>query len=480
MHSNAANKQRFSYAARFGRGGSLARHMVKLLMATLMIFGMAAQVQAEGSVNPTTEKTGYWALYGTAGANSTSTATEVCLAWGRHLLGSTLVFYEFLSTEQNADYYASLGMLNCIFRVTTTNVIASNGSIIPVTRRFCPANSTEVIRGSCTCNTNFKPDPTVTSCIPVVQYTIALHDLNVGGELATLASRAAYAQVMEGAAAKSGIAVTLTTSAPPEAGTLTFSPPSGVTGGPNNRFDFLVTAPSVGGTHTVTATCDGGKCSNQATGTVVVTACPVPALTAPPFTEVCAQVLESINSTQAQKDAACGALTPALKTGMSCLRDKLTAMTPAIPMRVTSDIRSIAYQAHLRQVWDRMEDVVDWMVKNPTIQTACAARRAEIAAEKGCDNAGGCTSCYAESAAQRSHCLVVRPANPSPNDALHTQGNAFDVSQGGTINPLLAALAARDPPQNIQQFLNAPTNCNLNWGGSFDDPDPVHFHVPVP
>jgi hypothetical protein len=35
---------------------------------------------------------------------------------------------------------------------------------------------------------------------------------------------------------------------------------------------------------------------------------------------------------------------------------------------------------------------------------------------------------------------------------------------------------ARTPPQAITQFLNAPPNCNLNWGGAFDDD--VHFYVP--
>jgi hypothetical protein len=169
-------------------------------------------------------------------------------------------------------------------------------------------------------------------------------------------------------------------------------------------------------------------------------------------------------------------LTDKLKTGMACFRDKLSGLSPAIPLKITSDIRDIAYQAHLRQVWDRMEDVVRWMRRNPTIQAACAARRAEIAAEKGCDNAGVCTSCSAASAAQRSHCLAGRPANPSPNDAKHTQGNAFDVSQTSTIDPLQAVLGGRTPPQNIPQFLNAPTNCNLSWGGTFNDP--VHFYVP--
>ena len=192
--------------------------------------------------------------------------------------------------------------------------------------------------------------------------------------------------------------------------------------------------------------------------------------------DACATALENLSSTQAQKDAACRALTPALVAGRNCLSTKLSQLSPAIPLAVSSDIRSVAYQAHLRQVWDRMEDVVRWMARNPTIQTACAARRAEIAAEKGCNNADGCTSCYAASATQRSHCLVYRPANPSPSDAKHTEGKAFDVSRTRTIDPLTAALAGRNPPQNIQQFLNAPTNCNLSWGGAFNDD--VHFYVP--
>jgi hypothetical protein len=194
--------------------------------------------------------------------------------------------------------------------------------------------------------------------------------------------------------------------------------------------------------------------------------------------------LENINSTQAQKDAACGALTPALLAGKACLMDKLSALSPAVPLKVTSDIRSVAYQAHLREVWDKMERVVDWMDKHLTIQSACAARRAEFAAEKGCDKAGPCKSepnevCYPESSTQRSHCIVGRPANPSPNDAQHTQGKAFDVGKTSTIDPLLAVLGGRTPPETISQFLNAPTNCNLSWGGTFiDNYDPVHFYVP--
>jgi hypothetical protein len=227
--------------------------------------------------------------------------------------------------------------------------------------------------------------------------------------------------------------------------------------------------------------CDSGY-QFDATGTSCVDACPsVPALTPLPKDDACANVLENIHSTQAQKDAACGALTDKLKTGMACFRDKLSRTNDIvtgnpIPFVVTSDIRDIAYQAHLREVWDKMQLLVKLMKDDPAMQTACAARRAEIAAEKGCDNAGVCKSCYSESATQRSHCLKGMPADPNPNDAQHTQGNAFDVSATYTIAPLRVALGALRPPQNIPLFLDAPTNCGLIWGGMFiTNKDPVHF-----
>ena len=354
----------------------------------------------------------------------------------------------------------------------------------------CPPNTT-TIAPPCICKAGYEPDAAKTSCVLSEQYTIALHGLG-GKDMVPKETRSAYAMVTKSnGSAKSGAQVFLAYDFSPEddgynhavgqhtaphRGSL--STTSGTTGD-DGRLNFVFSAPDAGGIHYFAAGCT--NCTNTASGTIKVPGCPVPALTAPPFNDACATVLENISSIQAQKDAACGALTEALKTGMACLRDKLSrtndldTYTP-IPLKITSDIRSVAYQAHLRQVWDRMEEVVDWMARNPTIQTACAARRAEIAAEKGCNNAGRCTSCYAESATQRSHCLAYRPANPSPSDAKHTQGKAFDVSRTRTINPLRAVLDARTPPQKIPQLLNAPTNCNLNWGGSFNDL--VHFYVP--
>ncbi len=60
MHSNAANTEAFSYAAIFWRGGSFARSMVKILMASLMMFGVVTQARAVvESVSPVT----LWCAY---------------------------------------------------------------------------------------------------------------------------------------------------------------------------------------------------------------------------------------------------------------------------------------------------------------------------------------------------------------------------------------------------------------------------------
>lgn len=209
-------------------------------------------------------------------------------------------------------------------------------------------------------------------------------------------------------------------------------------------------------------------------------------LTPLPADDACAQALDNLQTTQAQKDAACGTLSPALKDGEACLADKLKVInipgtaTP-IPLKITSDIRDIAYQAHFREIWDKMEKLVK-LEDDPVQSVACATRRAEIAAEKGCDNAGPCESesCYSPSATHRSHCLAGMPAKPKPNDAQHTQGNAFDASRTRTINPLQAVLGARNPPQTIQQFLDGPKpkDCKLIWGGTFStNYDPVHFYA---
>lgn len=222
-------------------------------------------------------------------------------------------------------------------------------------------------------------------------------------------------------------------------------------------------------------TCDNGY-KPDPTNTICISECPVERLTNPPFPDACSQALENTSTTQAQKDALCGTLTTAMQTGQACFRDKLANLGTPIPLVVTAGIRNVAYQGHFREIWDKMEALVALMKKNPAMQTVCATRRAEIAAEKGCDNAGACNPCGLGGG--RNHCIKARPALPSPNNAQHTQGNAIDLSLNNTITPLQNFLNTLKPPQTIPQFLDAPTDCNLIWGGTFTkNYDPIHFRV---
>ncbi len=262
MHSHAAHTRRFRYAVLLGRGGSPARHRVKLLMTALMMLGMATQVQA--------------VVERVAPASSQLICfSSFCNDNGTYFDGTPPFPFSKKYTFDSAQAW-------CSFATWTYSDRAPEGRFLAF--YTCGNFGFALFSAPCpTPTTNpgalYTLNPSSGMCErEVQQYTIALHNLNLGGELATLASRAAYAQVMEGATAKSGIAVTLTTSAPPGAGTAILSPTAGSTGA-DGRLNFTFTAPPVGGTHTVTATCDGGRCSNQATETIVVTACPVKDLT---------------------------------------------------------------------------------------------------------------------------------------------------------------------------------------------------------
>lgn len=210
--------------------------------------------------------------------------------------------------------------------------------------------------------------------------------------------------------------------------------------------------------------------------------CPVAKLDPLP-NDACTQALENIDSTEAQKDEACGALTNDMQNAVNCFAGKLaqtnnSATGSPIPLVRTSNRRNAAYQKHFRDIWDKMEDLVDLMKKDPAMRQACAARRAEIAAEKGCDNAGNCAKCYPATTTRRSHCLAGEPSPPTANGSSHTNGTAIDADRDQTVDPLQAVLSSRNPPETIQGFLDAPPNCNLRWLGPAPNNDPVHFQVP--
>lgn len=161
------------------------------------------------------------------------------------------------------------------------------------------------------------------------------------------------------------------------------------------------------------------------------------------------------------------ALLPAAEEGIACLKRKTTGVF------VSSGTRTLAYQAHLKEIWDKLIDLD--ALEDPAEIKACKPLRDKVLAEKGgCSNNSG-------------HCLRFQPAT----DSKHTIGKAFDV-RTDTINALLLKLRPVPPlplklpltpaqqrqadVKLIADFLAKPAACSLNWGGSFGDD--VHFSVP--
>ncbi len=389
MHSHAAHTRRFRYAVLLGRGGSPARHRVKLLMTALMMLGMATQVQA--------------VVERVAPASSQLICfSSFCNDNGTYFDGTPPFPFSKKYTFDSAQAW-------CSFATWTYSDRAPEGRFLAF--YTCGNFGFALFSASCPIPTNnpgarYTLNPSSGMCErEVQQYTIALHNLNLGGELATLASRAAYAQVMEGATAKSGIAVTLTTSAPPGAGTAILSPTAGSTGA-DGRLNFTFTAPPVGGTHTVTATCDGGRCSNQASGTVVVTACPVPDL--PPITDTEVQLFED-NPDRSDETH----LTEAMKEALRLL--KAAASTAGSTSTVGSAYRPPAYNQHLIDVWKKWDELTNGENSaNPT----CVSLKTKI-----------------QRHFQQHKLLKTQP--PVPNSR-HTRGEAVDV----TISPEISNIDA--------------------------------------
>lgn len=239
---------------------------------------------------------------------------------------------------------------------------------------------------------------------------------------------------------------------------------------------------------------DGGcmlDCSGQpgthpnmkGTACIPNSSCPIP--TVKPVTPLpteatdpCSAALESQSS--ARIKASCPPLTPAMQNELDCLGEKLRLK--GIAMNVTATVRTLAYQRHFREVWESMEKLIEKTIDDAALKAACAATRAELAAEKGCDNAGACTSCTGSPA----HCLKARPAKPEPT-ANHPKGKAVDL-KAANIKALLTVLKG-PPPQTMQQFLAEPvtppppalacTAPKLEWGGLWpSNPDKVHFSLP--
>jgi len=205
-------------------------------------------------------------------------------------------------------------------------------------------------------------------------------------------------------------------------------------------------------------------CRSFATAIItVVSGCPVPELTPVETIPPNGPDVLPLTLRLEQSRGADLALTPETETARQCLIGK--ASVANVTVVTTSGTRTIAYQKHLIEIWDKMKEHNKYK-DIPAIWEACKTRREKVIAEKGCSSNTGCVgACTAG-----SHCIRYPPAINSK----HPDGRAFDVS-GDTINDLRTNLAARQPPQSISELLTSPPACNLTWGGGFNDPDDIHF-----
>jgi len=264
----------------------------------------------------------------------------------------------------------------------------------------CPINATRNATGQCACNAGYQPLPVNNQCLPE-KLTISLAGL--GGEVAPTKTRAATATVVKSdGTAKSGAAVSLNVklkaTVPAGSGAAALSPYSG-TSDVYGKLGFIFTAPAVGGTHIVTATCT--NCTNEAAGEIVVPGCPVDDL--PLITDTEVQLFED-NPDRSDTDR----LTPRMGMNAGPPPGALLCLTSAIrnaggTFSVGSAYRPPAYNQHLIDVWKKWVDELKGE-KRP----ACASLRTKI-----------------QGHFQRHKLLVTQ--QPVRN-SLHTQGEAVDVT----------------------------------------------------
>ena len=132
---------------------------------------------------------------------------------------------------------------------------------------------------------------------------------------------------------------------------------------------------------------------------------------------------------------------------------------------VTSTVRTLAYQAHLRKLWDKFFELQRKIKSKPAVRQLCPALIAEVEGEMGFrltqdpkNQKNRCTG---------GHCLRYQPAGLNPK---HTEKIAFD------INPATVDAYQKKYTIDIQRGMATAANaCNLTWGGTYVDPDEVHF-----
>ncbi len=176
--------------------------------------------------------------------------------------------------------------------------------------------------------------------------------------------------------------------------------------------------------------------------------CAVPDLKPKP-TDACSVALETGRGLPVPATAC---PTPSVMTdpnGEACLKGKLAVL--GIPYAgPTATIRTAAYQAHLKDVWDRNEE--HKKITDPAKRLACTAKREIVEGE------------------MNHHGLRYQPTNESR----HVAGKAFDISQP-TVRTLETTL--NQAGRSVSGLLRSPPPCTLIWGGTYSDPDDVHFNA---
>lgn len=339
---------------------------------------------------------------------------------------------------------------------------------------------------SCICVAGYRFDAAGTSCVPE-QYAISLYGL--GGEVMTNQTWDAYAQVTrsDGTPA-SGVHVDLALTVVPEVqgqlpyaytgyisanavsvGSTTYSGEAGADG----RLNFTFRAPEAGGTHTITATCTG--CTNVATGAITVPGCPVSKLTeVSKLSELAGETPEQADLTQKLEDGMDGysLLSPATKAAEQCLavRVKTVVGSPSISgYKVTSTIRTYAYQKHLWEVWDKFRELKSKAANDPSIQQHCQTLISKVEGEMGLHltqnpKKDDCTL-------GRAHCVRYEPATDDPK---HVAKTAFDIPPMTVLKFEVALWLNEFLDSTVQKEANT---CGLKWGGMFGSPDRIHFQL---
>lgn len=308
------------------------------------------------------------------------------------------------------------------------------------------------------------------------QYTVALQGLNVTlmpGQ--TLSS--AYAQVTTSSGApKSGAQISLRDEVFPDdygmggSSQGSLFPSAGSTDG-SGQFSFQFTAPLDAGNHVITASCS--NCTNSAQGIIKVPGCPVQGLTPLDLlSKSNSETPEQAALTQQleQKIDGYSLLSNATKSAEQCLAGRIQSVLgdPAQSgYQVTSTVRTLAYQAHLREVWDKFFELQGKVAGDPSLKQRCAVLITKVEGEMGfhlnqdpTDDQQHCDfTLYPD------HCIVQRPARTDPK---HVKNVAFDIHLD-TVTDFQDSLTS---PNTVETEANA---CSLTWGGTFNPKDEVHF-----